>query len=283
MGTAEVIRVGNCQFAVGPDPRANCRTMRRQMERGAAAGAELLHFPEAALSGYAGVDFESFDGYDWALLADQTAAICDAAKRLGVWVVFGSAHYLDDAHLPTNCVYVVNPEGRLVERYDKRFCTTGDVRTYTPGTHLGGFEVNGVTCGLLICYDVRFPELARAYRALGAKVIFHSFYNARAKGPNIHTVIMRQSVQVAAATNYFWVSATNASGHYQTWPGAILRPDGSVERSHRRNHPGVITTTIDTTVTYYDASAPYRDRAMAGILSSDSPPPHPRRSDRTSF
>ena len=41
------------------------------------------------------------------------------------------------------------------------------------------FTVNGILCGVLICFDVRFPELYRAYKKLGVHLLFHSFYNAR--------------------------------------------------------------------------------------------------------
>lgn len=283
MSTERTLCVANCQFAVGPDVRANGRSMRRLLARARSGGAELVHFPECALSGYAGVDFHSLDGYDWAALAQETAALCDEARRHGMWVVFGSMHYLDATHPPTNCLYVLAPDGTLVERYDKRFCTTGEHRYFTPGTHLGLFEAKGVRCGLLICYDVRFPELYRAYVRAGVDLVLHSFYNARKTGPDILTVIMRQSAQVMAATNHVWVSAANASGHYQTWAGAVIRPDGSIEVSHRRNRSGCAIATVDLSREYYDASGPYRARAMDGVLQSVTPADHPRRADRRTF
>ena len=45
--------------------RAERRLITRQMDEAARQGARVAHFPEGALSGYAGTDFETFTGYDW--------------------------------------------------------------------------------------------------------------------------------------------------------------------------------------------------------------------------
>jgi deaminated glutathione amidase len=64
-------------------------------------------------------------------------------------------------------VYIINADGRLIDRYDKRFCAgdaserTADLAHYTPGNPLSVFEINGVCCGAAICHDYRYPELYR--------------------------------------------------------------------------------------------------------------------------
>jgi len=276
-----IIRVATCQFAVGPDVRRNGALIRKQMERAKDEGAEVAHFPEAALSGYAGADFPTWDGYDWVALREETERIRESAARLGMWVMLGSSHPLSDGHLPHNSLYVIDPAGAIVERYDKCFCTSGDLKLYACGDHLSTVTINGVRCGLLICYDVRFPEIYRAYRRLDAQCMFHSFYNARAKGPSIHTTIIRPSLQTRAATNYLWISATNASAYYGSWPSVFVRPDGTIAGSLRFHRAGVMVNAVDTTQQYYDASREFRDRAMAGILRSGEPVEDARSADRT--
>jgi deaminated glutathione amidase len=54
-------------------------------------GARVAHFPEGALSGYAGTDFETFAGFDWDRLSEAIAEIAEHARQLGIWVVVGSA------------------------------------------------------------------------------------------------------------------------------------------------------------------------------------------------
>jgi predicted amidohydrolase len=122
---------------------------------------------------------------------------------------------------------------------------------------------------LLICYDVRFPELYRAYKKRQTQVIFQSFYNARAKGANIHTKIMRQNMQVRAATNYFHLSGNNSSGYYQSWPSVFILPDGTIKAACPQHKTSLIVNEISSTDQFYDASKGHRERAMSGVLYSE--------------
>ena len=116
-----------------------------------------MHFSECALRGFAGIDFESFDGYDGDELRDETRKIMSLAGELGVWVALGSSHQLTAPNKPHNCLYLIDPEGKIVDRYDKRFCMGRELPFYTPGGRFVNFELNGVQCGLLICFYFRFP------------------------------------------------------------------------------------------------------------------------------
>ena len=114
------------------------------------------------LSGYVGTDFPTFEGYDWDRLKDETLRIMALAGELGLWVVLGSTHRLTEPNKPHNSLYLIDPAGKIADRYDKRFGMPGDLRRLTPGNRFVTFTLNGVTCALLICFDLRFPELYRA-------------------------------------------------------------------------------------------------------------------------
>ncbi len=278
------IRVASCQFAESFNPRRNAAVILRYMTKASARRAELVHIHEAALTGYlARKDAPPLDDTAWGALREATQSICAEAKRLKVWVVLGSAHRLTPPHKPTNCLYLIGPEGKIRNRYDKRFCTGGDLRAYTPGGHFVTFGLNGVKCSLLICYDLRFPELYRELKRLGVQAVFQSFHNGYMDGPGIHGKIMRQTVQAHAGINYFWISANNSSGYYSRWPSIFVSPDGAIAGSLRRNLAGMMVNTIDTTRTYYDASAAYRRRAMRGILHSGKLVSDRRQRSRTSL
>ena len=274
------LKIATCQFAISGQVRRNAAQIKRQIEQAKKQRAQVVHFPEAALSGYAGVDVKTWEGYDWDALREETEAICRLAKQKRVWVILGSAHPLTGRHKPHNCLYAITPEGEIADRYDKCFCTGGDLKHYSPGDHLVVLDIHGVRCGLLICYDVRFPEVYRAYKKQEVECVFDSFYNARSTGPRIHTIIMRPTLQAHAATNYFWISAPNASGHYQTWESVFIQPDGVIAQSLKRNQAGVMVNTVDTDAKLYDASKPFRDRAMKGILHSGTPVKDPRSRNR---
>jgi predicted amidohydrolase len=245
-------------------------------------GAELVHFPECALSGYGGADWKDVDSLDWAALREATQSILDLAETLRLWVLLGSSHRLSGENKPHNSLYVISPHGDIVDRYDKRFCTSGDLKYYSPGDHFVDFEINGVRCGLLICYDVRFPELYRQYRKRDVDVIFQSFYNARHEENCIHPKIMPVSAQVRAATNAFFMSLTNSSAPY-SWPCHLITPDGLVEQKLPRNRAGILYADIDSNRRYYDASKPYRMDAIHGKLNSGRSVKDARSQDRQCF
>lgn len=265
---AGTLTIATCQFAVSESIAQNARAVRQFLQKAKKAKAEIVHFSECALSGYAGADFDSFDGYNWPLLRQETERIMALARELGLWVVLGSTHPLTPPNKPHNCLYLIGPNGKMVTRYDKRFCTSGDLDHYTPGNRFASFEINGVKCALLICFDLRFPELYRQLYKLGVQCVFQSFYNARQRGASIHTQIMRQTMQCHAATNHFWVSMTNSSGYYSPYPSCFIQPDGVIAEQLRPNRAGMMVNAVDLSRDFYDPMADFREMALAGQLTN---------------
>jgi predicted amidohydrolase len=259
--------IASCQFPISSSISENYEWIKNQMIEAKLKKADVVHFAECALSGYPGVDLKTLDGFNWQLLYEKTDSILKLANQLGIWVVLGSIHRLSEGVKPHNSLYVIDADGNIIDRYDKRFCTGGDLKFFSPGDHFVNFDINGVNCGLLICYDVRFPELFREYRKLDTDVLFHSFYNARQKKGSIHPVIMPVTSQTRAATNYFYTSLTNSSAT-ESWPCHFITPDGLIQNKLATNVPGVLVSEIDLSKKYYDASGKYRDKAINGILNS---------------
>ena len=84
-----VIRVATCQFAVSGSIRRNAAQMRRQIKQAKRLRADVVHFSETALTGYAGANFESWDGFDWDTLRVETEGLqelCGLNSNLGVGV-----------------------------------------------------------------------------------------------------------------------------------------------------------------------------------------------------
>jgi predicted amidohydrolase len=264
------LKIATSQFAVGSLVRRNGRQICRYVKEAADAGAEIVHFPESTLSGYAGIDFPNFVDYNWDLLKTETEKIQQAAANHKIYVVFGSAHKIKGSDKPYQSLYLVNPKGQIQCRYDKRFCIKAELNRYTPGNRFVFFTINGVRCSLLICFDVRFPELYRQLYKKGVKCLFQSFYNARQRGPSIHSEIMRQSMQCHAACNAMWVSMSNASGYYSPYPSCFIQPDGRIVKQLKRNVPGIMVNTVDLNEKFYDPMTGFRELAIAGKLSNRS-------------
>jgi len=262
------LRIATAQFPVAASIARNLRDMRRLIAEAKEQRADVVHFSETCLGGYAGVEFKSWDRYDWSALKTADTDLLQLALEMRIGLVYGTNHRVADDDVRNALVYV-SAEGKRVARYDKRFCTGGDLKYYRSGRRFVTFEIKGFTCGLLICYDVRFPELYRACKQRGVQVLFQSFYNARRQGANIHTTIMRPSLQAHAATNYFYISANNSSGYYQSWPSVFVLPNGEIKASCRQHRAGLMVNEIDNKYEFYDAASADRERAMAGVLYSE--------------
>ena len=275
-----MVKISICQFPVCGDLRKNAAFIKAQISEAAQQNTRLAFFPEAALSGYVGTDLHSFEGFDWDAYLEEMHDITRLCKKLGIYAVYGGAHRLTSPNKPHNSLYVASDTGEIIARYDKRFCTNVDLQHYSAGDRFVCFTIDGVKFGLLICYDIRFPELYREYKKLEVDVVLHAFYNARAQTPEtIHTVIMHPSLQASAASNYVWVAATNATGEHQSWPSIGIYPDGTIACTLEKGATGITPFTIDPSEKRYDASAPYRPRALQGVLSSEDAPIDPRRDE----
>jgi predicted amidohydrolase len=301
------LTVATCQSPVDPDIRRNLRYVSRQIRTAKDRGAHVAHFPDASLSGYAGVDFPSHEGFDWTLLRECTLRVLDLARQFRIWVILGSTHRLTGDHKPHNSLYIIDDRGALVDRYDKMFCagdrcgTNGDLAHYTPGDHFSVFSIKGVRCGALICHDYRYPELYREYKRRGVQLMFHSYHaghipTERFKamrdtvgdgtrtlnpGSTIPGITMPATMIAEAANNHVWISCPNSSARESCWPSFFVRPDGIVTGRLRLNTAGVLDSEVNTDEQLYDSTVDWRDRAMEVIFHSGTLVRDGRSDDRT--
>lgn len=166
-----LVAVAQTEPSLGEIDR-NLETIVARLEDAAEAGARLLVLPECAVTGYV------FESYEEALQSAQevpgnaVSAIEDACDRLGIHAVCGLLAREGD--ILRNRAVLVGPDG-LIGFYDKshlpflgvdRFVVAGD-GPYEP------FVTPIGSIGIEICYDLRFPEVTRAYALAGAEVIAH--------------------------------------------------------------------------------------------------------------
>lgn len=162
------MRVALAQIRSGTDPAANLALVGDYTRRAAEAGAALVLFPEATMCRF-GVPLapvaEPFDG-PWA------SAVRAAAAEAGIVVVAGMFVPSGDGRV-TNTLLATGPG--VEARYDKihlydAFGFT-ESKTVAPGRDPVVITVDGITVGLTLCYDIRFPELYVELAERGAELI----------------------------------------------------------------------------------------------------------------
>ena len=115
--------IATCQFPVSGNIKRNASYILRQMTEAKEKGADVSHFPESSLSGYAGTDFKRFKSQDETLRLGSLEKIIQLSSELEMWVIVGSHHFAKNNHLPFNCLWLIDNSGKIINRYDKRFCT----------------------------------------------------------------------------------------------------------------------------------------------------------------
>ena len=172
------MRIALAQIRSGVDPQANLDLVVEATARAAAAGADLVLFPEATMCRF-GIPLapiaQPLDG-PW---ADAVRAV---AAEHGIVVVAGMFCPADDGRV-TNTLIATGPgvaaHYHKIHLYDAFGFT--ESRTVAPGSTPVVIDVGGIGVGLTTCYDVRFPELHTELARRGAKVL--TVHASWASGP----------------------------------------------------------------------------------------------------
>lgn len=88
----------------------------------------------------------------------------ELAMEYGVLLIGGSIAVKEEGFFYNRCL-VFSPEGEKLASYDKihLFSKSKEEQYFTAGDQIVSFTYEGITFGLMLCYDLRFPELARSY------------------------------------------------------------------------------------------------------------------------
>lgn len=147
----------------------------------AAAGSEVLLLPELTCVGLlwaepdaSGIKVATLKSFYERALTNRFPAYRDvlskAAKANALWIA-GASYWHERAGLGINTGFLVAPDGEVSEQ-DKLHPTKPEQVIGTiGGDRLRAFDVAGVRVGLLICYDVQFPELTRHLVEEGIEVL----------------------------------------------------------------------------------------------------------------
>jgi len=223
------------------DKGANLEAAVRLADEAARNGVDVLVFPELFTTGYcleqATELAEPPDGYSVQLLRDL-------AGRFHLFLVAGSLLEQRSNKIYNSC-HLFGKDGRPVGVYDKvhLFPPFEEDRYLTPGETLPLFNTSLGLFGVMICFDIRFPELARSLALRGAQVLF-----CPAEFPAERTAVWATLLRARAMENQVFVVGCNRVGsdgkHHYGGYSAIIDPEGKT-LAQADGRPQLISAVLD--------------------------------------
>ncbi|MGA9774674.1 MAG: nitrilase-related carbon-nitrogen hydrolase [Candidatus Dormiibacterota bacterium] len=170
MPTAARLLVAACQYAPQVGDLAGNRALSESwIRRAAAAGARLIVLPELAASGYTFQSEAEAAACGEPVSGASVSRWVELCRELGVHLVAGFAEAA--AGRRYNAAAVVGPEG-TIGVYRKAHLFNDEKSYFDPGdSGFLVFDLPGFRLGVLICYDLWFPEAARVLALRGADVV----------------------------------------------------------------------------------------------------------------
>ncbi|MGQ4384503.1 carbon-nitrogen hydrolase family protein [Streptomyces sp. SAS_270] len=243
----------------------NLKVLDEAAGRAAAAGAGLLVAPEMFLTGYAiGDDIahlaESADG-------ESADAIAETAGRHGVAIAYGYPERSADAVF--NSVQLISADGSRLANYRKTHLFGGFERDhFTPGDQpVVQAELGGLRVGLMICYDVEFPENVRAHALAGTDLLLvptaqmHPFQ-----------FVAESLVPVRAFENQMYIAYVNRVGQEGEFEfvglSALAGPDGVARARAGRGEELVLADADPVALAASREANPYLQDRRPGLYGS---------------
>jgi predicted amidohydrolase len=239
------------QKAAGLDPAENRAALRQSVEqlvRSRDAAPDLVVFPEVFMRdfGSPGSDISAFaedvDG-------EFVSTLTDLAKEHATTMVAGMFERSPDPARPYNTLVVVDANGlrisyRKIHLYDSfgykesDRLTPGDIEPVVVG-------IGGLSVGLMTCYDLRFPELARLLTEQGAEMLVVPAAWVAGPGKVDH---WRTLTKARAIENTVYVAAAAQPGPRYTGHSLVVSPSGEVCAEEAGDGEAVVEARIERSV-----------------------------------
>ena len=205
--------------------------------------AQMLVFHELVVPGL--VQFVTPENKDWwkknseTIPGPLTGRLSKLARKTGQWLVPGSMFELDGEKL-YNTAMVISPEGEIVAKYRKMFPWLPYESGTTPGNEFCVFDIPGVgRFGLLICYDMWFPETSRTLTWMGAEVIIQPTLT-----PTSDRELELVMARANALFNQTYFVSINGIGEWGGGRSTIINPDGRIMQEASTNQT-ILTEILD--------------------------------------
>lgn len=220
-----MLSVALVQFTSTPDPEENLKRVKELIHK---AHADMIVFPEYT-NFFAGQDVSRDDLYE---MSDSTGFINEvrsAAVEHQIGVVMGVYERADRPAVHSTA-YFIKPDGKTGMKYSKShlfnaFGSSELERLVPSSDRPAVFEFMGFRFGMMICYEIRFPEIARRMALMGADALIvpSAWYVGFNKEDQWETMVKARAME-----NTVYVLTSNQIGNSFTGITMAADPAGTV-------------------------------------------------------
>jgi len=268
---SDELNIALVQHVSTPDNiEASTKRIADYARQAADQGAQLLLFPEASLTGYNNA-LEVNQRIAQTANGDAAQAIAEIGKANKIAIAYGFAEKLGD--LMHNSVQLIDEHGQMLSVYRKTHLWGEQDRSlFTQGNDLVPvLEWNGWRIGMLICYDIEFPENVRRLALEGAELILTP---TALMSP--WTTVADLTVPARAYENQLYIAYANFCGseYQQHYVGhsCIAGPDGSNLAKAKDKEVMLVSTLKKNDIARMRTALPYhhdRRPSLYRIISNE--------------
>ena len=250
----DAMRVAAIQMTSGDDIAANIAALEPLLQSAVAQGVQLVATPENTFymrrEGTAAMTDGPMDTHAGIVYAKA------AAKAHGIWLLIGSIRAREAGmDKPFNRSVLIAPSGEIAANYDKIHLfdvTLPSGQSYRESSQAQAgstpviADVAGLTIGMSICYDLRFPHLYRTLALQGAQLLAVPSAFTRPTGEaHWHTLLKARAIENACYVLAPAQCGSHPGGRETYGHSLIIDPWGEVVGQADRDTPSVITALID--------------------------------------
>ena len=229
------MKVAAIQMPTVKDKMQNIRTAGAYIEKIKADNPDFVILPEMFCCPY---QTENFPAYAEKEGGPSWQAMSEYARKYHIYLIAGSMPEVDEAGNVFNTSYIFDRDGKQIGKHRKAHLFDINVKngqyfkesdTLTAGDHATVFDTEFGKMGVMICYDIRFPEFARTMVLDGAKMIFVPAAFNMTTGPLHWELMFRQRAVDNQVYTIGAAPARDLNAGYHSWGHSIaVDPWGKV-------------------------------------------------------
>jgi len=228
------------------DKTSNLKLIAKTAAIAGKKGADLVIFPELSLTGYVVKDqiytlAETIPG-------PSTRALEKVAKQTRTHIIFGMPEVSEKTRATLyNSAVLIGPDG-LIGKYRKMYLPTHSVfeekRYFRPGYAAAALSTELGKIGLIICYDIFFPEVSRLARLEGAQLTVCISASPAVRRAYFETLTVARAIE---NTNFLaFVNLAGIEDGLQFWGGSrLIGPQGRILAKAKYDEPDLVISEVD--------------------------------------